>query len=141
MTLEEIRSVIENDLKIDRFNLVDESARTPNLFSKYLNIYIEEKLKLRTYKRKYYALYKQRREYYMGTAEDDKYISEPFDRKVLRQDVDIFLDADGKLQDLQDRLVFQEAVVEILERTLKEINQRTYTIRNMQDMLKLEAGM
>ena len=75
MTLEEIRSVIENDLKIDRFNLVDESARTPNLFSKYLNIYIEEKLKLRTYKRKYYTLYKQRREYYMGTAEDDKYIS------------------------------------------------------------------
>lgn len=140
MKLEEIKDAIAQDLKIDRFNLVDESARTPNLFSKYLSIYMDEKAKLRAIQRKFWETYKERREYYSGSAGDDKYKEEPFDRKIIRQDLDIWLDADNKIQDLKDRLTFQELIVEILERTLKEINNRNYVIRCMIDVIKFENG-
>lgn len=139
MKIEEIKAAIEADLKIDRFNLVDESARTPNLFSKYIQIYTDEKIRLRMLQRKYSESYIQRREFYAGNG-GDKYKEEPFDRKVIRQDLDIWLDADSKIQDLKDRLTLQEVIIDILERTLKEINQRSYTIRNMTEMIKFESG-
>ena len=41
--LVELCKVITDDLKIDKFNIQDEVVRTPNLFSKYLSIYNEEK--------------------------------------------------------------------------------------------------
>lgn len=140
MNLEEIRDAISTDLKIDRFNLVDEASRTPQLFSKYLSIYMEEKMKLRKLKRKSYELYVDRREFYLGHKTDDKYVEEPWDKTVLRQDVSIYLDADSKVQDLNDRIVFQEAIVDMLERTLKEINNRNYTIKSMIDVIRFESG-
>jgi hypothetical protein len=140
MNLEEIRDAIASDLKIDRFNLVDEASRTPQLFSKYLSIYMEEKMKLRKLKRKSYELYVDRREFYLGHKTHDKYVEEPWDKTVLRQDVSIYLDADSKVQDLNDRIVFQEAIVDMLERTLKEINNRNYTIKSMIDVIRFESG-
>jgi len=140
MSLEEIKEAIAADLKIDRFNLVDETSRTPQLFSKYLSIYTDEKLKLRMLKRKSFQMYADRREFYMGQKPDDKYVEEPWDKKVLRQDVDIYLDADSKLQDLMDKISYQETIVEMLERTLKEISGRNYQIKNMVDIIRFESG-
>ena len=140
MNIEEIRDAIAADLKIDRFNLIDETSRTPQLFSKYLAIYMDEKLKLRRFKRKYYEMYVDRREFYMGQKSDDIYNNEPWDKKVLRQDVDIYLDADPKLQDLTDKISFQEAIVDMLERTLKEITGRNYQIKSMVDLIRFESG-
>ena len=59
---------------------------------------------------------------------------------VLRQDVDIYLDADPKLQDLTDKISFQEAIVDMLERTLKEITGRNYQIKSMVDLIRFESG-
>lgn len=140
MNLEEIKEAIRLDLQIDRFNLVDETARTPLLFSKYLNLFLDEKFKLRKLKRKSSELFLNRREYYMGQQDEDKYIQEPWDKKVLRQDVDIYLGADSKIQDLQDRISFQESVVDMLERTLKEIGGRNYQIKNMIEIIRFESG-
>lgn len=140
MNTEEIREAITQDLNIDRFNLVDEMQRTPKLFSKYLSIWVGEKAKLRMIQRKYWKAYKERREYYSGSANDDVYENEPFDRKIIRQDLEVWLDADEKIQDLKDRMSFQELVVEVLERTLKEINNRNYIIRGMIDVIKFESG-
>jgi|APFre7841882630_1041343.scaffolds.fasta_scaffold08151_2 hypothetical protein len=141
MLIEEISQIITADLKIDRMNLVDEASRTPNLFTKYLAMFQEEKLKLKAAKRKYFSVYKSRREFYMGTAPEEDYREEANERKVLRQDVEIWLDADNKLQTQQDRVSYQECIVDMLERTLKEINSRTFHIKEMIAMIRFESGM
>lgn len=140
MNIEEITQIINQDLTIDRMNLVDEASRTPNLFTKYIAIFQEEKLKLRSLKKKYYLIYKSRREFYMGTAPEEDYREEVNDRKVLRQDVEIWLDADVKLQNQKDRVEYQECVVDMLERTIKEINSRTFHIKEMIAMIRFESG-
>lgn len=141
MNLEEIKAAIRADLQIDRFNIVDEIARTPNLFSKYLSIYMDEKTKLRVFQKKYSQMYLERREFLMGKSTDDKYAEEPsHDRKILRQDVEIWLASDDKLGNVKDRLFLQEMAVDILERTLKQIGSRGYELKTLQDAIRFESG-
>lgn len=136
----EVKEQIESDISIDRFNLIDESARTPILLSKYLILCIDEKKKLRKLKKKYYFLYKEKRLYYLGQSEDEVYKNNPLDKKVLRQDVDIWLNSDDELQKLNDIISDQELIIDFLERIIKEIERRTFTIKNIQEIVKWESG-
>lgn len=136
----EVKKAIEEDIAIDRFNLVDESARTPQLLSRYLLLYSEEKNKAQYYRMKYFKRYRERKDYYLGQADDEVYEKEPLDRKIIRQDVNDWLNADNELCALQAKLKLQESIVEYLERIVKEIERRTFTIKNMQEFIKFEAG-
>jgi hypothetical protein len=55
--------------------------------------------------------------YYMGKASDEEYEKEPFDHKVLKSDVNLFLEADKSLNDLKDRISLQSEKLK-LERML-----------------------
>jgi hypothetical protein len=136
----EVKEQIESDISIDRFNLINESSRTPILLSKYLILCIDEKKKLRKLKNKYYFLYKEKRLYYLGQSEDEVYKNNPLDKKVLRQDIDIWLNSDSELQKLNDLISDQESVIEFLEKIIKEIERRTFTIKNIQEIIKWESG-
>ena len=140
--LVELCKVITDDLKIDKFNIQDEVVRTPNLFSKYLSIYNEEKVKLRHMEKRYKDVYITRREYYLGRWPDDKYTIESprLDKAVLRQDVDKILEGDSVMQSYKDKMFYQEHIIDIIERTLIEIKQRSYYLRIIQDNLRFESG-
>lgn len=140
MTLEELKQAIADDLTIDRMQIVDESARTPRLFSKYLSLYQEEKLKLRTIQRKLDKVTLDRREYYLGKSQDKDYRDASWGRNLSEKEIPYFLNADDEYRSYVDKLTFQQIIVDMLERTLKEINNRNYTIRAMIDMIKFESG-
>ena len=140
MDFEEIQKQVDIDLKIDDTELDLESIRTPQLHNKYLKLYTKHSLQLKKAKDDYKSLYKFKWEYYTGKAETEVYKSNPFDLKVLKADVGIYLDADEELQKLGQRQEYLNVVVVYLERVLREINNRNWNIRNTIEWKKFLHG-
>jgi hypothetical protein len=68
------------------------------------------------------------------------YNEKPFDIKVLRQDIDMYLDADQELSDLNYNIQSQKEKIFCLEKILRGIEQREFSIKNAIQMLKFDAG-
>lgn len=140
MTYKEIQELAEQELKIDRFNLGEESTRTPNILMRFLDIYRSEKVLLLKMNKKFNELKKDKWEYYSGKASEDVYDEKPFDIKVLRQDLDLYLDADSDLSELKLNMDTQKEKIFCLEKILRGIEQREFSIKNAIQMIKFEAG-
>ena len=65
---------------------------------------------------------------------------EPFHLKVLRQEVDMFLDADKELLDLQSKIAYIKTQIEFCEKAMTMINQRNWLIRNFIEWKKFTSG-
>ena len=68
------------------------------------------------------------------------YQEHPFDLKVLKVDVGIYLDSDKEIQELGQKEAYIQAVVTYLEKILREINNRNWTIRNTIEWKKFIHG-
>ena len=140
MDLNELQNDVERDLKIDDTELDLESIRTPQLHNKYLKHYTKYSLQLKKAQDDYKELYRIKWEYYTGKAEPSVYQAEPFDLKILKSDVGIYLDADKDLQEVGQKEAYLSAVVTYLEKVLREINNRNWNIRNAIEWKKFLHG-
>ena len=140
MDLEALQNQVDVDLKIDDTELDLESIRTPQLHNKYLKLFTKYSLQLKKVRDDYDGLYKFKWEYYTGKATLSVYKAEPFDLKVLKSDVHIYLNADEELQKLGQRQEYLNVVVVYLERVLREINNRNWNIRNTIEWKKFLHG-
>ena len=140
MDLNELQNDVERDLKIDDTELDLESIRTPQLHNKYLKHYTKYSLQLKKAQDDYKELYRIKWEYYTGKAEPSVYQAEPFDLKILKSDVGIYLDADKDLQEVGQKEAYLSAVVTYLEKVLREINNRNWNIRNAIEWKKFIHG-
>ena len=140
MDLNELQNDVERDLKIDDTELDLESIRTPQLHNKYLKHYTKYSLQLKKAQDDYKELYRIKWEYYTGKAEPSVYQAQPFDLKILKSDVGIYLDADKDLQEVGQKEAYLSAVVTYLEKVLREINNRNWNIRNAIEWKKFIHG-
>ena len=140
MDLETLQNQADVDLKIDDTELDLESIRTPQLHNKYLKLFTKYSLQLKKVKDDYDGLYKFKWEYYTGKSTMEVYQAEPFDLKVLKADVHIYLNADAELQKLGQRQEYLNVVVVYIERVLREINNRNWNIRNTIEWKKFLHG-
>jgi len=140
MDLETLQNQADVDLKIDDTELDLESIRTPQLHNKYLKLFTKYSLQLKKVKDDYDGLYKFKWEYYTGKSTMEVYQAEPFDLKVLKSDIHIYLNADAELQKLGQRQEYLNVVVVYLERVLREINNRNWNIRNTIEWKKFLHG-
>ena len=140
MDLSELQSEVDRDIKIDDTELDIESIRTPQLHNKYLKHYTKYSLQLRKVRDDYKSLHRLKWEFYTGKADPSVYQAEPFDLKILKSDVGIYLDADKDLQELGQKEAYLEVVVNYLEKVLREINNRNWTIRNTIEWKKFLHG-
>ena len=140
MDLETLQNQVDVDLKIDDTELDLESIRTPQLHNKYLKQFTKYSLQYKKAKDDYDGLYKFKWEYYTGKSTMEVYQAEPFDLKVLKSDVHIYLNADEELQKLGQRQEYLNVVVVYLERVLREINNRNWNIRNTIEWKKFLHG-
>jgi hypothetical protein len=60
--------------------------------------------------------------------------------KVLRQDLDLYLDADEELSELYLNIQTQKEKIFYLEKIIRGIEQREFSIKNAIAMLRWEAG-
>ena len=94
MTLEELQQSVDRDLKIDDTELDTESINIPLLHNKYLQHYNKFSLLLKKSEYEYRVLKRQKWEYYTGKADASVYKEKPFDLKILKADVHIYMDSD-----------------------------------------------
>ena len=140
MTLEELKELADKDLKINDTELDLESLKTPQLHNKYLKELTKFKLLLTKADSDYRVLKRIKWEYYTGKADPKVYAEQPFDLKILKTDIDKYLEADDDLIRAISKVKYLEAVVEFLDRTLRQITNRTFTIKNAIDWRKFTSG-
>ena len=140
MDLSELQDQVDRDLKIDDTELDMESISTPQLHNQYLKLYTKYSLQLKRAQDDYKTLYRWKWEYYTGKATPDVYLEQPFDLKVLKADVSMYLDSDKDVQELGQKEAYIQAIVTYLEKILREINNRNWTIRNTIEWKKFIHG-
>lgn len=142
MKLEEIEALWETDSKIDRTDLDNESLKIPSLHSKYYKIYLREKVQLKAEDHEYRIFYKLKHEYYTGKLskeELDEHNWEPF-QFVLKNDLQVYIDADKDIADRLLKLQVQREKVEFLENIIKTLNGRGFLIKNAIDFIRFTSG-
>jgi hypothetical protein len=66
---------------------------------------------------------------------------EQFDHRILRQDMDVYLDSDADLIKIQTKIDMQKQKVDYLDSILKGINNRQWVIRNAIEWRKFMSGV
>jgi len=140
MDLEQLQDQAEKDLKINDTELDIESLKTPQIYNKYLKHYTKYKLLLTRAESDYRTLKREKWEYYTGKADPTVYEEKPFDLKILKTDLDKYLDSDIDLQKAIQKVKYLETTVDFLERTLRQISNRTYTIKNAIEWRRFTSG-
>jgi len=107
MTLDEIQAQADKDLVIDDTELDTESLKTPILHNKYLQYYNKFNLLLKKSQWEERTLNREKWEYYTGKSDPSVYKEKPFDLKVLKADVHIYINSDDDLQKIQANLILK----------------------------------
>ena len=79
-------------------------------------------------------------EYYTGKASPKIYQEKPFNLKIMKSDVDKYLESDEELIKSKQKIEYLETVVNYLDRTLKIIGGRDWQIRNSIEWRKFTSG-
>ena len=143
MTLDELRKEISKDVALDESAMDLESLKIPQLHSKYLNFLTDERLCLSKMKHDLSVLLRCKWEYYTGKMSQEELTVrgwEPFALKVLRNDLDLYLESDADLGKLRMKVEYQEQKIALLEEIVKELNNRHWKIRNAIEWRKFING-
>jgi hypothetical protein len=105
MDLEQLQELVDKDLKINDTELDLEALKTPQLHNKYMKYLTKFKLMLSRAETEYNSLKKDKWEYYTGKSPAEVYALKPFDLKILKTDIDKYLDSDEDLQRQKQRLI------------------------------------
>jgi hypothetical protein len=140
MDLEQLQLEADKDLKINDTELDLESLKTPQLHNKYMKHYTKFKLLLTRTEDELKTIKRDKWEYYTGKADPSVYQAKPFDLKIMRTDIDKYLEADEDIQRLTQKVAYLITVVDFLDRTLRVIVNRTYTIKNAIEWRRFTSG-
>ena len=140
MNIDEIQLLWEKDSKLDPDNLHDESIKIPSLHSKYYKIYNNIVLLKKMEENKFKILKKEKWLYYMGKADPEVYKENPFDHKVLKPDLDKYMDADEDIIKSVSKIEYYQTMLNYLDSILKVILNRTYQIKNAIEFMRFTAG-
>jgi hypothetical protein len=144
MKIEEIRLHAQQDLSLDDTELDRESLRIPQLHNKYLNFLSDERLALRGLQIEYDRMRKIKWEYYTGKMDKQQLEShgwEPFSLRILKQDVDLYMNSDADLSTIRAKIEIQNEKVDYIESIIKGIMNRHWQIRSAIDWRKFTNGV
>jgi len=141
VNLETLQSMWEKDSQIDADNLHTESLKVPALHAKYHEMFNNFLLLRKKAEQQRKNIRHERYEYYSGKADPEVYIENPFGKKIRDKDtMTKYLDADDKLKQISLKIDYYETLLNYCESILKQINNRTYQIKNAIEWQKFIAG-
>ena len=141
MTLDELKLQVEKDLKINDERLDTESYKNQELYAKYLEQKTNFEFLLYRAKGEYKTLFREKWEYYGGKADAKIYVTKPFDLKVLKTDLSIYIESDEDIIKVEHKISYLESVVKFIEGVLRSIQSRGWDIKNAISWKQFEAGM
>ena len=142
MNLEQLKEESRTDLIIENEEqLGSESLKNQKIKSKYLDQRSRFQLLLQKANSDYQRMYREKWEYYGGKADAKIYVAKPFDLKVLKNDLAMYITSDEEIIALMDKIGYLEIVIKYLEGVIKSIDNRGLDIKNAIEWKKFEAGM
>ena len=141
MNLDELKLQVSQDLKVDDEHLDTESLKNQEIKAKYLEHKSKFALLLFKAKGDYKRLYREKWEYYGGKADAKIYASKPFDLKVLKTDLGVYISADEEIIDAENKIGYLETVVDYIKGVIKSVDNRGWDIKNAIEWKKFEAGV
>ena len=141
MTLEELENLADVDLKINDTELDIESLKIPQLHNKYSKFHNQFINLLKKSEQNRDILIREKWEYYTGKASPSVYQAQPFNLKILRQDVDKYIRSDSEVVKLEQKIAYLQTIVNYLEKTIRIISNRTFQIKNAIEWRKFTSGI
>lgn len=140
MKLDEIKEMASTDLLIDPTDLTGASIDTPRLSNKYHCILLDEERILDYLESKMLVDYKKLFDFYQGNAPEEEYIRKNFHKKVLKSEIDRYINADDDYQELINKTKTQTRKVEYIKSIIKQLNNRGFIITNIINDNKFKNG-
>ena len=146
MTLDELKKQWTEDCQIDDIELDNASLEVPKLHAKYQDLLTSKILVLKQYQNKYNELRKYRWLWYNGKMYEETVRQKDWEPdtcnvlKIMKNDMQIFFNADKDLQDLNAKIEYLKVTVDFLKECMQNITWRHQTIRNTIDWRKFMAG-
>jgi|TARA_R110001592_G_scaffold18187_4_gene75831 hypothetical protein len=141
MNLDELKLQVQNDLRINDEHLDTESLKNQEIKAKYLDHKSRYELLLFKAKGDYKRLYREKWEYYGGKADAKIYASKPFDLKVLKTDLSVYITSDEDIINAENKVGYLETVVDYIKGVIKSVDNRGWDIKNAIEWKKFEAGV
>lgn len=144
MKIEDIMSEWSDDCRIDKTNLAEESLKISELHNKYMKIFMGEVAMLKKYATDKNKLKHMLTEYYGNNewdVSDYEYFGrEPFPRKIMKADVDRYIDSDEEWIQMTLKYALQEEKVKYIQEIIKSISNRGFQIKNAIDFTRFKQG-
>ena len=141
MNLDELKLQVSQDLRVDDEHLDTESLKNQEIKAKYLDHKSKFELLLFKAKGDYKRLYREKWEYYGCKADAKIYASKPFDLKVLKTDLGVYISADEEIIDAENKIGYLETVVDYIKGVIKSVDNRGWDIKHAIEWKKFEAGL
>ena len=142
MTLEELQHEARQDLAvIDQERLDQESLKNQTIKSKWLEHRTKYDQLLIMRRSDHQKLYRDKWEYYGGKSDAKVYAAKPFDIKVLKNDLQMYIQSDEDILELQGKISYYESIIKYIDGVIKSIDNRGWDIKNAIEWKKFEAGM
>ena len=142
MKLEELQSEAKQDLQIiDQERLDQESYKNQNIKPKWLEYRTKYDQLLIMSKANHQRMYREKWEYYGGKSDAKIYATKPFDLKVLKTDLGVYISADEEIIDAENKIGYLETVVDYIKGVIKSVDNRGWDIKNAIEWKKFEAGV
>ena len=142
MTLEELKQASYKDLPVKKVENIDqESFYNQEIKAKWLDYKSRFELLLARSKGDYQVLYREKWEYYGGKSDAKIYASKPFDLKVLKTDLQIYISSDSDVIELSNKIAYLETTIKFIDGVIKSIDNRGWDIKHAISWKQFEAGM
>jgi len=130
--LEQILEFWNVDADMDQTEPGKELLKIPKLHNKYLTILVKHRLASKKAHFDYLRMRKLKWEYYTGKMpkeELEEHGWSPF-QFTLKSDISTYLEADNDLIRLLEKKISHDETVSVLESIMKELNSRTYQLKD-----------
>ena len=142
MNLDELKKEAYEDLPITKEEHLDQEAfKNQELKAKWLDYKSRFELLLVRNKGEYQRLYRDKWEYYGGKADAKVYVAKPFDLKLLKSDLAMYISSDEEIIQLSDKISYLEYTIKYCEGVIRSIDNRGWDTKNAIEWKKFEAGM
>ncbi len=141
--LDEVLQMWTADSNIDRTEPGKALIDIPKLHSKYLNILSSHRLLAKEAEFNYNKWRKLKWEYYTGRLDEEELEKrgwEPFPY-TLKSEINTYLEADEDINKYLAKKLLHEEIVEVCQAILKELNARTFQLRDFITWERFIAGV
>lgn len=140
MNLNDIEKMWDEDGCIDPDNLHLESIKLPTLHSKYFKIYNNLVLLRKKEENNFIELQRDKWLFYSGKADPKIYKETPFDLKIIKSDLDRFINSDPDVVKSNNKVEYYSMMIKFTESIIKNIENRSFVIKNAIEFMKFTAG-